>query len=848
MKRTWILGVVAAIALLAWGLHGAKNAGAQKAPGAGAQNPPQAASAAARPGSTLTVANTNDLGPGSLRQAILDANTSSGTDTIAFNIPGSGVHTIAPLSPLPVITDTVIIDGYSQPGASSNTLALGNNAVLLIELDGANAGNTSGLDIAVGGSGSTVDGLVINRFTGSGITLDTYSAVITITGNFISTDPTGTIVRGNGRDGVTVSTSSVGNTIGGPAPAARNLISGSGSSGIYAGSGAVGNLIEGNYIGTNAAGTSPLGNAGDGVFLIDVGNTVGGTDPGAGNLISGNNANGVGVEGANAIANTIEGNYIGTNAAGTASVRNLGAGVLIGQGAINTIVGGNTAATRNVISGNGDPAQSFGCGICIMSGTQVSLVQSNYIGTNAAGTAALGNYIGIYVKQSATNIIGGSGAGNLISGNRSSGVYLDDGSTFAILEGNLIGTDAGGTAPLPNSYHGVGIFGAFDNYIGATAAGAGNVIAYNVGDGIVITGTTAISNSIMSNSIYSNTLLGIDLGKDGVTPNQNCGGRTGPNRLENYPVITGATSVGGSTTITGTLNSTPNITYTLQFFSNAACDASGYGEGRTLLGSATVHTAGDCTASFHVTFPISVAQGQSITADATDGNPNDSSGNTSEFSACFQLGGPGPTPTPTTCSVSFSDVHQNDYFYTPVLYLACHGVISGYNDGTFRPYANTTRSQMVKIVVLGFNKAIVTPAGTNYSFTDVPRTNPFFSMVETAYADGIVSGYTCGTAPAGPCDSAHRPYFLPFAYVTRGQLSKIDVIAAGWTPYNPGTATFTDVAHGSTFYTVIETAVCHGVIGGYSDHTFRPFNNAIRGQIAKIVYLSIVNPPANCGP
>jgi len=206
------------------------------------------------------------------------------------------------------------------------------------------------------------------------------------------------------------------------------------------------------------------------------------------------------------------------------------------------------------------------------------------------------------------------------------------------------------------------------------------------------------------------------------------------------------------------------------------------------------------------------------------------------------------TATPTVCTISFTDVHPADYFYTPVLYLACHGVISGYADGTFRPYANTTRSQMVKIVVLGFDKPITTPAGTAYSFSDVPRTNPFFPVVETAYAGGIVSGYTCGVAPAGPCDSLHRPWFLPFAYVTRGQLSKIDVIAAGWTLYNPTVPTFTDVARGSTFYEVVETAVCHGVISGYADHTFRPFNDAIRGQISKIVYLSIVNPPASCGP
>ncbi|MGI8588086.1 MAG: S-layer homology domain-containing protein [Chloroflexia bacterium] len=208
---------------------------------------------------------------------------------------------------------------------------------------------------------------------------------------------------------------------------------------------------------------------------------------------------------------------------------------------------------------------------------------------------------------------------------------------------------------------------------------------------------------------------------------------------------------------------------------------------------------------------------------------------------------PVATATVTACTINFSDVHMSDYFYTPVQYLYCHGIVSGYNDGTFRPYTNTTRSQMVKIVVFGFQKAITTPTGGAYTFTDVTPANPFFSVIETAAADNIVSGYNCGMAPAGPCDSRNRPYFLPYNYVTRGQLAKIDVIAAGWALYNPTTPTFTDVPPNSTFYTVIETAVCHGVISGYSDHTFRPYNNAIRGQIAKIVYLSITNPATTCG-
>jgi hypothetical protein len=197
--------------------------------------------------------------------------------------------------------------------------------------------------------------------------------------------------------------------------------------------------------------------------------------------------------------------------------------------------------------------------------------------------------------------------------------------------------------------------------------------------------------------------------------------------------------------------------------------------------------------------------------------------------------------------VSFSDVHETDYFYGPVQYLACHGVISGYADGTFRPYANTTRAQMVKIVVRGFGVPgpSATPTG-GYTFADVPPTHPFYAVIETAAASQIVSGYACGGA-GEPCDDAQRPYFRPNAYVTRGQLAKIDVGAAGWPLLTPAQPTFTDVPTGSAFYSFVETAVCRGVVSGYGDGTFRPGANATRGQIAKIVYLSITDAPA-CAP
>src|SRR5262245_54496371 len=184
---------------------------------------------------TFTVLNTLDTGTGSLRQAILDANDHANTlntggvaDTIAFNIPGGGVQTVAPLSALPTITDPVVIDGYTQPGARPNTLANGDDAVLLIELNGGSTRASSGLKITAGGS--TVQGLVMNRFDGEGIQL-TGGAGNAVQGNFIGTDATGTLALGNS-GGVSISSNTSNNTVGGTTPAARNVISGNARYGI----------------------------------------------------------------------------------------------------------------------------------------------------------------------------------------------------------------------------------------------------------------------------------------------------------------------------------------------------------------------------------------------------------------------------------------------------------------------------------------------------------------------------------------------------------------------------------------------------------------------------------------
>lgn len=266
---------------------------------------------------TYPVTNTNDSGAGSLRQAILDANGHGGLDNISFNIPGPGVRTITPATELPAITGPLTIDGYTQPGSSANTLASGDNAVLLIEISGALVGNAgNGLVLGPTAPGSTVRGLVINRFAGNGILIQSNGN--TVAGNFIGTDASGTGALGNSLDGISLQASS--NTIGGTTTTARNIISANGRHGISLGGGttvAQNNLVQTNFIGTDVTGAQLLGNGGDGVYAISAtNNMIGGTISRAGtppaNVIAGNAGSGVGVD-AGVTGLAIKGNSIHSN-------------------------------------------------------------------------------------------------------------------------------------------------------------------------------------------------------------------------------------------------------------------------------------------------------------------------------------------------------------------------------------------------------------------------------------------------------------------------------------------------------------------------------------------------------
>jgi hypothetical protein len=349
-------------------------------------------------------------------------------------------------------------------------------------------------------------------------------------------------------------------------------------------------------------------------------------------------------------ANVISGNYIGTDAAGTVAVPNgYGSGVDV-YGDNNT-VGGTTAASRNVISGN----TTYGVDIA---GSSTS-VQGNYIGTNAAGSAALGN--GVYgVNLGGTNsTIGGTTAGarNVISGNLSDGVYvgLDDAGS---VQGNYIGPMADGSLTSGNAGYGIRV-SASGIVIGGTAAGAGNVIAGNRGAGVFVFCNwqgCGVDNAILGNSIHDNFGLGINLLVDGdvvdVTPNDPGDTDSGPNNLQNFPVLTSAAAGDSSTTVAGSLNSTPGTAFRLEFFDSPACDASGYGEGQTYLGSTSVTTDASSGAAFSTTLGTAATVGHVVTATATD-----PAGNTSEFSACQEV--TSDSGAPTDIALSNSSIPEN---------------------------------------------------------------------------------------------------------------------------------------------------------------------------------------------
>ncbi|HJT30908.1 MAG TPA: Calx-beta domain-containing protein, partial [Pirellulales bacterium] len=584
-----------------------------------------------------TVDDVNDATPDpthfSVREAIEAANSHPGQDFIRFDLPDQ-TRTITPLSALPTITDPVIIDGTSQPGFHGLPLVeldgsqagrvdglhiTGGGSLVRglvihsfqygIELSGLGGnrieGNFIGTDVTgtgamseeidvyvnvspdnvIGGTtaaarniigsvdvnsydadtnainfnsggnriegnyiGSDVTGTALlpasgvlnvrrgihiddsisntiggtdagagNLIEGGVFILDSFNNVVQ--GNLIGTDVTGTLLLSrNVTGGVEIAggnqfNPALGNLIGGPTPAARNII----PAGLAIEGFAYQNSVQGNYIGTDVSGTVSLhdssartDNARDpgyyGIYIEGVVNTIGGTQPGEGNLISGNPGAGI-YFAPSASGNILEGNRIGTDVTGTKALGNVGSGIL-SDGSNNTI-GGVRAGSGNLISGN------TGGGI-LLAGPGGDVVEGNLIGTDAAGTAALGNGFqggGVLVEEN-NALIGAAqpGGGNVISGNRGNGVAVTAGGYFPSgidIFGNKIGTDATGTSPLGNGGDGINISGSKNDVIGGVFPGGGNLISANGGDGIRILdlqGYVDNSHASTGTSIEANTI------------------------------------------------------------------------------------------------------------------------------------------------------------------------------------------------------------------------------------------------------------------------------------------------------------------------------------------------------
>jgi subtilisin-like proprotein convertase family protein len=455
----------------------------------------------------------------------------------------------------------------------------------------------------------------------------------TVQGNYIGTDASGGASLSNQFGGIVLGDLASGNLIGGDAAGAGNLISGNGGDGISIGGTAESNKIQGNLIGTDAAGNIDLGNVETGVELYSAGNLIGGMTVGARNVISGNQF-GIWLQDAGATGNTVQGNFIGTNAAGNADLGANGNGITINN-ADGNLIGGTAAGARNLISGN------TVYGIALGATSTGNLVQGNLIGTNVAGTATIANGShGVYLIGAPGNVIGGAaaGAGNVIGGNGGNGIELvTSGNGNNVIQGNFIGTDSAGILDLGNAGDGVDVSnGATPTTVGGAAPGAGNRIAFNGGDGVQLTSDQAnlypTQVAIRGNRIYKNDGLGINLGSDGVTPNDSApDSDPGFNQLQNFPVLTGVyvDTVLDMTTIDGTIESAFSTFYTLDFYYSVECDASGNGEGEVYLGSGGTTTNALGIGSFSMQWDVEIPAGTFITATATDPN-----GNTSEFSNC----------------------------------------------------------------------------------------------------------------------------------------------------------------------------------------------------------------------
>jgi len=648
--------------------------------------------AAAAGADVYIVTNTNDTGAGSLRQAIADANAHLGLDSIDFNVPTTDRVLINVLTPL-MITSPLLLDGATQAlgkpeppvildrfGGMGDILTLNSGAdgseVRNLEIRGANGPDVAALRIA-GATGVKVAGNVIGGNPGQvglneiglvvstsnnqiggftkeerniiggnsvGLLIDSGAFENVIAGNYFGVDATGTGRLTNFSAGIVIQNGE-NNVIGGTTDTARNVIDSS-PAGIIFFKPSRANRIERNYIGTTPEGLAhpDLRNT-QGIVLGGVGDNLV-----ARNLISNN---GTGIVVAEGFGQIIQNNLIGVDPDAMRAVPN-GTGISVANVTdVAELRIGGSFGEGNRICGNTDD------GIFVNS-TSVIHIEGNIIGVNAIGDAAIPNGTGVRLVASENTTLGGpiASSGNVISGNRGDGVV----ASRAVISSNLIGVVRNSLnvlVPLPNG--GNGITANTDGALTIGGDDAGNVIANNLGWGIDVGGTATVAartiafniirnnaqggirlrqnarQTIRLNSIGHNAGLGIDLGGDGVTLNDNNDGDGGANQRQNFPQLNSFSTTSTQISIAVTLNSTPNTTFTLDFYSSPEADASTFGEGETWLGTVTTTTNAFGSASVTKQVPAEGNLRKFITATATD-----PAGNTSEFSRALFIGPSAP--------------------------------------------------------------------------------------------------------------------------------------------------------------------------------------------------------------
>jgi CSLREA domain-containing protein len=571
----------------------------------------------AKGGATWLVNSADDIDDGtcdathcSLREAIHAANAGS-LDSIVFDIPaGPGaIPTITPIIALPTLTAPVIIDGSTQP-AGFVEISGANLDDGLLGIDG----------LVVQGPGSLVRGLVINRFGGSFLIVAGNGSIVEGNRLGTNASGTAALGSAGSKDGVEVLGTDVvvggtlGTSPGGACTGACNLIAGGGDDGLQIAPGASA-TVQGNFFSLDVAGNTILpGNS----YNVEARGLVlfGAPVPHARNVLAGSSSENLSLRAGG--GHIVQGNYLGTNSAGTVMLGSGSdaIGVWVPDGTIGGTAGvtpgGPCSGACNILSG-----ATTQQGIEFNGSARRYVVQGNHVGVDVTGTVAMPNgQEGILVREDDT-LIGGSvpQAANVIAGNQGDGIGISSSLSQGPIRihGNLIGLAADGTTPLGNGGFGVRVVAGLPSahQIGSIAPGTGNRIANGLAG--VVTGSGMRGLLIRGNQIFANAGLGIDVDNDGLSPIAD------PALVDytNRPELDGALTQQGQTQIAGTVWLPLEATADLDFYADSTCHPGGFGEGRTYLGSAVVEADAGGMTPFNSVLPVSADAGGVITATAT---------------------------------------------------------------------------------------------------------------------------------------------------------------------------------------------------------------------------------------